>query len=130
MSSFKVKLKVGSDDPINVLSVSYSLKQETDPTGRPSSVTRGGKIELLVEGTGSTKLIEWMCNSFERKDGSVVYLKRDSDATLKELSFKEAYMVEYHEIFDSTGTNPLAEKFVLSAKSLKMGNGEHINEWV
>ena len=114
----------------NVLSVEYAMLQETDPTGRPSSVTRGGKIHLTVEGTGETDLFEWMTNSFERKDGSIVFKKRDSDATLKELKFKEAYIVKYTENFDSTGENPLTESFVLSAKEIELGNAMHINEWV
>lgn len=127
--SFKTKLKVAGKER-NVLNVSYGLLQETDATGRPSTITRGGKIEITVEATGETDLFEWMTNSFERKNGSVVYTKRDSDATLKELQFEEAYLVSYKENFDSTGENPLTETFTLSAKVIKMGTGEHANEWV
>lgn len=128
--SFTSKFKTSSGKERNILSVEYAMLQETDPTGRPSSVTRGGKIHLTVEGTGETDLFEWMTNSFERKDGSVVFKKRDSDATLKELKFKEAYIVKYTENFDSTGENPLTESFVLSAKEIELGNAMHINEWV
>ena len=104
--SFISKFKVAGKER-NILSVEYAMLQETDPTGRPTSVTRGGKIHLTVEGTGETDLFEWMTNSFERKDGSIVFKKRDSDATLKELKFKEAYIVKYTENFDATGENPL-----------------------
>ena len=45
--SFKAKLNVGGQD-VNVLNLNYALKQETDATGRPSSITRGGKISLTV----------------------------------------------------------------------------------
>ncbi len=69
-------------------------------------------------------------NSFERKDGSIVYSKRDNDATLKELKFKEAYLVDYNENFDSTGDNPVTESFTLSAKEIDLGTGKHTNEWV
>lgn len=127
--SFKTKLKVAGKER-NVLAVDYSLLQETDPTGRPSTVARGGKINIIVESTGETDLFEWMTNSFERKDGSIVFLKRDSDATLKELKFTEAYIVKYKENFDSTGQNPLTEAFTISAKEIEMGTGKHINEWV
>ena len=127
--SFKAKLKVGGKE-LNVLGLHYTLNQETDATGRPSSVTRGGKINITIESTGDTTFFEWMCNSFERKDGSVVFFKRDSDATLKELGFKEAYLVEYNENFDSTGVNPVTESFTLSSKEITMGTGKHINEWV
>ncbi len=127
--SFKAKLKVGGKE-VNVLGMSYDLKQDTDPTGRPSSVTRGGKINVTIESTGDTTFFEWMCNSFERKDGSIVFSKRDSDATLKELGWKEGYLVDYNENFDSTGANPVTESFTISAKELSMGTGKHTNEWV
>src|ERR1700726_3723613 len=125
--SFKAKLKVAGKD-LNVLSCNYALKQETDATGRPSSITRGGKINLTVESTGDTSFFEWMCNNFERKDGSIVFLKRDTDATLKELKFKEAYLVDYRENFDSTGDNPVSESFTLSAKEISLGTGKHVND--
>lgn len=127
--SFKVKLKVSGKE-VNVLGCHYALKQETDATGRPSSITRGGKITVTVESTGDTGFFEWMTNSFERKDGSIVFFKRDSDATLKELNFKEAYLIDYKENFDSTGDNPVTETFTLSAKEIALGTGKHANEWV
>lgn len=127
--SFKAKLKVAGKE-VNVIDHHYEMKQETDATGRPSSITRGGKITLTVESNGDTSFFEWMTNNFERKDGSIVYIKRDTDATLKELTFKEAYMVQYCENFNSAGDNPITETFTLSAKSIKLGNGEHVNEWV
>lgn len=114
----------------NILNCHYQLKQETDATGRPSSITRGGKLTLTVEATGDTTLFEWMTNNFERKDGSVVFIKRDNKATLKELNFKEGYVVEYRENFDATGSNPVTETFTISAKEINMGSGSHINEWV
>ncbi|MFC4816877.1 MULTISPECIES: type VI secretion system tube protein TssD [unclassified Flavobacterium] len=127
--SFKARLSVGGKE-FNVLNVNYGLFQETDATGRPSTVTRGGKIDVTIEGTGSTELFEWMTNSFERKDGSVKFFKRDSDATLKELKFTEGYLVKHKENFDSTGKNPLTETFTISARKIEMGTGVYENEWV
>lgn len=127
--SFKCKLKVAGKER-NVISVDFGMLQETDATGRPSSVTRGGKVTITVEGTGETDLFEWMTNSFERKDGSIVFLKRDSEATLKELKFKEAYIVKYKEDFDASGENPLTETFTISAREIEMGTAKHTNEWV
>ena len=127
--SFKSILKVSGKN-YNVLNVNYGLFQETDATGRPSTITRGGKIDITVESTGEADFFEWMTNSFERKDGSIRFIKRDSDATLKELKFKEAYIVKYNENFDASGENPLTETFVLSAKEIEMNNAKHSNEWV
>ncbi|WP_420149282.1 type VI secretion system tube protein TssD [Spirosoma sp.] len=126
--SFKAQLDVAGAKN-NVLDLSYTLKQETDATGRPSSVTRGGQITITVESTGDTKFFEWMCNNFERKDGKITFTKRDSDATMKELSFKEGYLVAYRENFNAAGENPITETFTISAKEIGMGNASHVNEW-
>ena len=127
--SFKAILKVVGQE-FTVLNCSYGLHQETDATGRPSSITRGGKITIEVESTDSTSLSDWMFNNFERHDGSIMFLKRDTEATAKELNFTEAYAVKYTENFDSTGKNPMTETITISAKTIGIGNGEHINEWV
>lgn len=127
--SFKLKLKVAGKE-LNVLDMTYQLKQETDATGRPSSITRGGMISMTIESTSDASLFEWMCNNFERKDGSIVFVKRDGDATLKELSFKEAYMVQYRENFNAVGDNPVTETFTISAREISMGNAKFENEWV
>ncbi|MDO6819000.1 type VI secretion system tube protein TssD [Zobellia sp. 1_MG-2023] len=127
--SFKAKLNLGGKE-YNILNCNYDLFQETDPTGRPSSVTRGGKITVTVESNDDTAGVELMMDNFGKKDGSITYTKRDTDATLKEIKFTEAYMVKYRENFDATGTNPLTETFTLSAKELNIGGGQHQNEWV
>jgi len=127
--SFKSILKVAGKN-YNVLNVSYGLFQETDATGRPSTITRGGKIDIVVEGTEATDFFEWMTNSFERKDGSITFFKRDSEATLKELKFTEAYLVKHREKFDSVGDDPLTESFTISARKIEMGSGAYENEWV
>lgn len=127
--SFKAKFKAGGKE-LNVLECNYSLKQETDATGRPSSITRGGQVTVTVESTQDTDIYEWMCNNFERKDGSITFYKRDSDATLKELKFKEGYLVGFNEEFHASDANPMSTTFTISAKELTMGNGTHKNEWV
>ena len=127
--SFKAIMNLAGKD-YTVLNVSYGLFQETDATGRPSTVSRGGKIDVTIEGTGATDFFEWMTNSFERKEGSIKFLKRDSEATLKELKFTEAYLVKHKEKFDSTGDNPHTETFTISARKIEMGTGVFENEWV
>ena len=127
--SFKAIMNLAGKD-YTVLNVSYGLFQETDATGRPSTVSRVGKIDVTIEGTGATDFFEWMTNSFERKEGSIKFLKRDSEATLKELKFTEAYLVKHKEKFDSTGDNPLTETFTISARKIEMGTGVFENEWV
>ena len=127
--SFKAKFKVSGKE-YNILDCDYALNQDVDPTGRPSSITRGGKINISVESTADTTLFEWMCNNFEQKDGSVVFIKRDSDATLKELKFSKGYVIGFAEEFHSADNEPFKITFTISAMEITMGSGTHKNEWV
>jgi hypothetical protein len=126
--SFKATLDVDGTE-YRVLSCSYSLQQDTDDTGRPSSVTRGGVVNLCVESTEDTIFFDWMCDSYMRKDAKVIFNKRDEDSKMKELEILEAYMISYDEAFDNAGTGAMVQTFSLSAKNIKMGEGEHSNEW-
>lgn len=127
--SFKATFSVDGND-YRILKCDYSLTQMIDDTGRPSSTTRGGVINVVVESTDDTALFEWMCDSYMRKDCTISFNKRDEDSRLKELQITEAYMVGYEEAFDNSGTGAMVEKIALSAHSISMGNGEHENEWV
>ena len=62
---------------------------------------------VKVRSTGGIEIFEWMTNNFERKDGAVNSIKRDSNTTLKELKFIEAYMARYKENFDHKRNNLL-----------------------
>ncbi|HDR50725.1 MAG TPA: phage tail protein [Mariniphaga anaerophila] len=126
--SFKATFEVDGNK-YRVLSCSYSLHQDYDNTGRPSSTTRGGVVNLTIESTDDTSLFEWMCDSYMKKDAKVTFNKRDEDSKMKELEIIEAYMVNYEEAFDDTGSGAMIQSFSLSARSIKMGNGEHENEW-
>jgi hypothetical protein len=127
--SFKLELDVAGKK-VTVLNCSYALKQETDATGRPSTVTRGGKVNLTVESTGDTIFWDWMINNFERKDGKITFLKRDTNSAMKTVEFKEAYLVDYRENFDAANEQPVTETFTLSARVISVGGSAHENEWI
>lgn len=126
--SFKALFKVAGKE-YRVMSCAYDLKQLVSATGRPTSTVHGGNINVSVESTKDTFLFEWMCNSYEKKDGSVVFLKPDSDATMKELKFKEAYLTNFQEVYSADTNYPMKIEFTISAKELSMGDGDFKNEW-
>lgn len=126
--SFKAILKVDGEE-YRVLSCNYSLHQDVDMTGRPSSVTRGGVVNAVIESTDDTSFFEWMCDSYMKKDATITFNKRDEDSKMKELEISEAYLVGYEESFDDAGSGAMIQSITLSAKNIKMGEAEHENEW-
>ena len=126
--SFKSVFEVDGN-AYRVLKCDFALNQDIDNTGRPSSVARGGVVNILIESTDDTSLFEWRCDSYMKKDAKITFNKRDEDSKMKELEIIEAYMVSYEETFDDSGAGAMIESITLSARSIKLGNGEHENEW-
>ena len=113
-----------------VLYVRYELNQQTDIEGQPTGTTRGGKIYVKVKSTddGNTEIMEWMCDSYMSKNGSISFPNRQG-GEMKNLSFKEGYLVDYAETYDSTNSLLQFEEFTISAKEIQVGNARHNNRW-
>ncbi|WP_338794262.1 type VI secretion system tube protein TssD [Bernardetia sp. MNP-M8] len=138
--SFKVNLEVGGRT-YEVLNSFFELNQETDASGRPSAVVRGGKLTVSLESTSNTFFIENMIDNFTRLDGKLIYLKRDTNAKMKEVKFEEAYVVGYSETFSGGGVtgsnkfdnvsdqNPTIETITFSARVLSVENAVLTKQW-
>lgn len=127
--SFKAKLTIGGKN-FDVLHCSYSFRRDVDNKGRPSSNVYGGSVQLEIESTDDTSILESMINNvYKSFGGTVTFQKREEDAKMKELTFEDGYIVQYSEALDSVGSNPMTINFVISARKLKIGNAEHQNEW-
>jgi hypothetical protein len=127
--SFKAILEVDGKK-YRVVNCIYTLSQLVDDTGRPSSTVRAGTIDMVVESTDDTMFFEWMCDSYMVKQGKITFNKRDEDAKMKVLEFSEAYMVKYSENYDESGAGSMLQSFSLSARKIKIGDGEYESEWV
>ncbi len=127
--SFKATLNI-EDQEIKVLQCRYQFSQDIDHKGKPSARPQGGRITVLVESTGDNFLVDWATSETQIKNGSIVFYKRDSMATMKKVEFTDAYCVEFAEEFNATGKEPLQIELVLSAKELSFGGSSgHKNPW-
>ncbi len=113
-----------------VIFVKYELNQQTDVEGQPTGTTRGGKITVKVKSNddGNTDILEWMIDTYMSKSGTISYPNRQG-GEMKHLSFKEGYVVEYAETYDSTNDLLQYEEFTISAKEIAIGNARHNNRW-
>lgn len=127
--AFNAKLKIGGKDNIDVLKCDYALRRDVDSKGRPSSGVYGGTINLSVESTDDTSIVESMVNQYKPIDGTITFKKSDEDAKMKELSWERGYIINFQEGIDITGTAPMQIDFTISAEKIKVGGVEHKNEW-
>ncbi len=127
--SFKATLEIGSKK-FDVLHCSYTFRRDVDNKGRPSSIIYGGTVDLEIESTEDTSVLESMVNNmYKAQNGSIIFKKSDEDAKMKELQFTDAYFINYAESIDSMGANPMTISFTISARKLKVGNAELVNDW-
>jgi len=127
--AFKARLNFSGRD-YDVLNCSYALNRDVDSKGRPSSGVYGGTVDIEIESTSDTSIIEAMVNSqFKPITGSLLIKKSEEDAKMKELDFSDGYIVKYTEGLSITGNSPMTLKFTISARTLKIGNAQHVNDW-
>ncbi|MBS1732253.1 MAG: type VI secretion system needle protein Hcp [Bacteroidetes bacterium] len=128
--SFKAQLKIGSKEPVDIIACSYALHREVDGKGRPASIVYGGTIDLTIESTDDTSVIEAMVNNQHKPiDGTITFKKSDEDAKMKELSFEKGYVVRFAEAFDTISSKAMLMNFTISAQTIKIGGAEHKNDW-
>lgn len=113
-----------------IIFVKYELNQQTDVEGQPTGTTRGGKITVKVKSNddGNTDILEWMIDTYMSKSGTISFPNRQG-GEMKHLSFKEGYVVNYAETYDSTNALLQYEEFTISAKEIQIGNARHNNRW-
>jgi hypothetical protein len=127
--AFNAKLKIGSKDNIDVLKCDYALHRDVDSKGKPSSGVYGGTINLSIESTDDTSIVESMVNQYKPISGTVTFKKSDEDAKMKELSWENGYVIRFQEGIDITGQQPMQIDFTVSAEKIKIGSAEHVNGW-
>ena len=113
------------DDPntkgIKVLEMDYGFTQETasEYVGRVSGNPRGGLINLVIETTSDTRILDWMITNMAQKSGRIeIQLMKK-----KVIKFKNAYCINYHESFNHLGgKEPMTTSFTISAEKVEIDN--------
>jgi len=127
--AFKARLNLKGKE-YDVLDCSYSLNRDVDSKGRPSSGVYGGTIDVEIESTEDTSIIETMVNNqYKPLSGTLLIKKSEEDAKMKELTFDDAYIIKYTEGININDDHPMSLKFQLSSRKLKIGTAEHENDW-
>ena len=126
--AFRSTLKLGGKE-YDVLTCSYSLRRDVDSKGRPSSNIYGGRITVQVESTEDTTILETMVNQFKPFSGSIIFKKGDEESMMKELTFENAYIIEFSEGINIVGVAPMAINITISAQTIKIGGAEYEENW-
>ncbi len=127
------KLKVDGYEDREVISVNYQFHQQIDVEGQPTSTTRGGILTIKLKSTdsGNTDLLDWVCDSYLAKNGTITWPRRDG-STMKTLAFTDAYCVGFEEAFDATNSELQNEVITITCRQLTVtgkGSVQYDNHW-
>ena len=129
MGSFRASFEFGGNE-YDVLYSNFEFSRNTDSKGKPSSNVWGGRVHLVIESTEDTTVIESMLNGqFKPVEGKIVFKKTDEDAKMKEVTFKNAYVVNYKETLDVTNDVPMRIDVTFSAEEISVGDAILDNRW-
>ena len=62
-------------------------------------------------------------------EGKIAYKKLEQDAEMKEIAFKNAYIVYYMETLDVNNYVPMTIALTFSAELINVGNAALDNRW-
>ena len=126
--SFLAQLEI-DEEIYNVLDCTYDFDQSIDKNNKPSSISRGGQITLLIEGRGTANFLDWMTQYQHYKDGQITFFRRDQMARMFHLSFAKAFCIDYTEHFHHSSDEPMQIKMTISAKAIKAEKAIFENRW-
>lgn len=129
MASFNAYFSAGGfEAQLNY--VYLDINQAVDSLGRPSSLTRGGKITLEFNSTENNVVAEWMADPAKKLSGSITFTQMGVKAALKTIYFTEAFCVELIERFDgSTSSANMVTIITISPEKINVDGIELDNRW-
>ena len=125
--SFLAKLII-EDNDFNLLSISFGVRSNYDPLSlRASGAPQMSTIDLTIESTSSGGFFKWSLDARDKKDGKIVFFKRDAMAGSRTLKFKQASLVDYNERFNSTDSNAMITNLKMVVEEIVFEDGIYKN---
>lgn len=118
--SFLAKLSLGSTE-YNVLNADYEISMPVDANSRPNGNATAGTLNLTLESNNKNDIVEWTSNR-QKKNGQITFYRRDSQSSLKTVSFSDGYCISMHESFDANSADPMRVRIKISAGEIKINN--------
>jgi hypothetical protein len=106
-----------------LLSFSHAMDRALDKRGAPAEQPKPGLINIEIEVADNNDLAAWAFIGYQTEEGEVVIYKRDSEATLRSLKFKDAYITSYLETFSSNNNQPSIFAITISPKEIELSPG-------
>ncbi|MCW3125678.1 MAG: phage tail protein [Bacteroidetes bacterium] len=114
-----------------LLSFSHEMDRALDKRGAPAEQPKPGLITIQIEVADNNDLAAWAFIGYQTEEGEIVIYKRDSEATLRSLKFKDGYISYYLETFSNSDSQPSTFTISITPKEIQLSPGgiDLIADW-
>lgn len=127
--SFLARLTFDGANYYTVLNADYQITQSVGRANQPNRNPEIGLIHLVLESTNNNELIVWAMAPHVTKDGSITFFNRDYSDSLKTLEFYNAFCINYKEIFNADGSQPMKTELTISSHRISIQGAELQQNW-
>lgn len=111
---------------IRVLECDFEFSQSVDERGCPSSIVRGGKINIMIAVENDGEILHWMLNEVD-KNGRIIFTGKENGKSLKTIEFTNGRLIYYKEYFkDQT---EVKVNLTVSAQIMSVAGEKQENTW-
>ncbi|RYZ93841.1 MAG: hypothetical protein EOO68_21330 [Moraxellaceae bacterium] len=123
-------LKFNGGDAQKVLKLKYNVDRAVDVSGRVASDPSNAIIQVTVEATDKSDILESLLNGkYKPTKGEVTFNKSHEEGTLITLNWENGYVIQHAVDFDSIDANSMHISFVISAEKINYGGGAYEGIW-
>lgn len=116
--SFLAKLTI-DDQEFNVLSFTLDVNQPANQ-GRSFGYPRINNLHITIEASENSFIFfSWCTTIQDKKDGKIVFYKRDAMASSRTLEFTGGVCVNYNDTFQNDNAYPMITTLEISLESLE-----------
>ena len=123
-------LKFNGGEAQKVLKFNYSVGRSVDVSGRVASDPSNALIEVTIEATDQTDILESLLNGkYKPTTGTISFNKSHEEGTLISLDWENGYVIKHTVDFDAIDANSMYINFIVSAEKINYGGASYEGTW-
>lgn len=123
-------LKFNGGEAQKVLKLNYNVDRAVDVSGRVASDPSNALIQITVEATEKSDILESLLNGkYKPTIGEVTFNKSHEEGKLITLNWENGYVIQHEVDFNAIGVNSMLINFVISAENITYGSGIYEGIW-
>jgi hypothetical protein len=126
----RAELKFNGGQAQKVIKLNYTVNRVVDVSGRVASDPSNALINVTIEATDKSDILESLLNSkYKPTKGEVTFNKSHEEGKLITLQWNNGYVIQHSVDFDAVDSHSLLISFTVSAEKIDYGSSSYDGDW-